>query len=259
MSMRQQQPTPGEDDERDHMDEIQHEEGELCRHDHEHEGLRNRYRKDVEVADQNISIPASSRHAEKTVAPFLTEHIPTQYNPMGAALRTSNQSPQEPSDDAKNTSTKFCYRHRPDLKCRRQVNEPSMEQLQNELASLSQSDQQAISHVWSLFSASPAKHRNLMLQGILSQCCFPQLSFISANVRDLIKIDFLSALPAELGFKILCYLDTHHSAKLLKSARDGAAWLTTMWCGTRCVNSISTGNVPNVDGACHCWRGNVCG
>jgi len=96
-----------------------------------------------------------------------------------------------------------------------------MEQLQNELASLSQSDQQAISHVWSLFSASPAKHRNLMLQGILTQCCFPQLSFISANVRDLIKIDFLSALPAELGFKILCYLDT---TSLCKAAQVSQRW-----------------------------------
>ena len=196
----------------------QHEDGELCRHDHEHDGLRNRYRKDVDAADQNISIPAGTKHAEQTVAPFLAKHIPMQYNPMGGAARTAMV--QEP-DETGQTNTKFCYRHQPDLKCRRQANEPSMEQLQNELATLSQSDQQAISHVWSLFSAAPAKHRNMMLQGILTQCCFPQLSFISANVRDLIKIDFCAALPAELGFKILCYLDT---TSLCKAAQVSQRW-----------------------------------
>ena len=67
--------------------------------------------------------------------------------------------------------------------------------------------------MWSLFSAAPSKHRNLMLQGILAQCRFPQLSFISSSVRNLIKIDFLAALPTELGFKILCYLDTTSDRK----------------------------------------------
>jgi len=60
-----------------------------------------------------------------------------------------------------------------------------------------------------------------MLQGILSTCCFPQLSFISSNVRNLIKIDFISALPAELGFKILCYLDT---TSLCKAAQVSRKW-----------------------------------
>ncbi|KAK1047324.1 hypothetical protein LTR74_017762 [Friedmanniomyces endolithicus] len=97
-------------------------------------------------------------------------------------------------------------------------------QPQTGLASLTQADQQAISHVWSLFSAAPAsKHRNLMLQGSSPSAAFPQLSFISANVRDLIKIDFLSALSAELDFKILCYLDTTSLCKVaqLRATRRG--------------------------------------
>jgi F-box/WD-40 domain protein MET30 len=77
-----------------------------------------------------------------------------------------------------------------------------------ELGNLSQSDQQSITHVWSIFSAAPAKQRNLILQGILSACCFPQLSFLSLALKDMINIDFLALLPPELGFKILCYLDT---------------------------------------------------
>ena len=63
----------------------------------------------------------------------------------------------------------------------------------------------------------------MMLQGILTQCCFPQLSFISASVRDLIKIDFLSALPPELGFQILCSLDT---TSLCKAAQVSRRWRT---------------------------------
>ena len=60
-----------------------------------------------------------------------------------------------------------------------------------------------------------------MLQGILTQCCFPQLSYLSACVRDLIRIDFVSALPPELSFKILSYLDT---ASLCKAAQVSRAW-----------------------------------
>lgn len=62
-----------------------------------------------------------------------------------------------------------------------------------------------------------------MLQGVLAQCCFPQLSFVSASVKNLIKIDFLSALPPELGFKILCHLDT---ASLCRAAQVSQRWRT---------------------------------
>ena len=237
----QQHPTPSLDEEEQEA-ELQRqyvEEGNLCRHDHDHDtGLRVRYKNDgdgIEGDEQmgnHLMSAGSSKRAEETVMPFLTEHIPNllQRCRCGgqAACRRTGSRPRSRSCSRhrsrpvpERANTQFCYRHRPDLKCRRQANEPSMDQLQNELATLSQSDQQAISHVWSLFSAAPAKHRNLMLQGILAQCCFPQLSLISANVRDLIKIDFLAALPAELGFKILCYLDT---TSLCKAAQVSTRW-----------------------------------
>ncbi|KAK5170328.1 uncharacterized protein LTR77_004915 [Saxophila tyrrhenica] len=194
-------------------------------------GIRNRYRRDIEEsAGQNIAIPGSATHAEKhTVMPFLAEHIPNSYNAVGSAPHAWTPQQKNESEDqqmildlqAERENTKFCYRHSPDMKCRRQANEPSMQDLQTSLSALSQSDQQAISHVWSLFSAAPEKHRNLMLQGILTQCCFPQLSYINSTLRDLIKIDFLGALPAELGFKILCYLDT---ASLCKAAQVSQRW-----------------------------------
>ena len=92
-----------------------------------------------------------------------------------------------------------------------------------ELETLSKDDQQGIAHVWTLFSAAPSKHRNLMLQGILTQCCFPQLSYLSTHVRELIRIDFLTALPTELSFKILCFLDT---TSLCKAAQVSQRWRT---------------------------------
>jgi F-box/WD-40 domain protein MET30 len=170
----------------------------------------------------------------KSVTSFLSKHIPQTYNPLA-------DRPTSPMASAPSADTKFCNRHRPDRKCRRQADEVSMEELQKvrtfvcpclsgttasltnpkQLGTLSQSDQQGISHVWSVFSAAPAKQRELMLQGILSVCCFPQLSFISAAVRDLIKIDFLALLPPELSFKILCSLDT---TSLTKAARVSRRW-----------------------------------
>ncbi|KAF7595389.1 hypothetical protein BBP40_006383 [Aspergillus hancockii] len=152
--------------------------------------------------------------ANENVAPFLVKHIPEQYGALGS--RRAGQP-----EDLSKVNSKFCYRHRPDLKCRRQADEPSMDKLQKDLETLPPSDQQGIAHVWSLFSAAPAKHRKLILQGIMAQCCFPQLSFVSATVRDLIRIDFITALPPEISFKILCYLDT---TSLCKAAQVSNRW-----------------------------------
>lgn len=171
--------------------------GDVCQDDHE-----------------NIALSASSKHAGQAIAPFLARHIPDQYAPDGGVDAQGNAKQKDPN-------TKYCYRHRPDLKCRRQANEPSMDQLQHELEDLSQADQQAIAHVWSVFSAAPAKQRNLMLQGILTQCCFSQLSYLSTSVRDLIRIDFLTALPPEISYKVLCSLDT---TSLCKAAQVSQRW-----------------------------------
>lgn len=72
---------------------------------------------------RDISLQANSKFAGQAVAPFLAEHIPDQYAPLGG-----NQGVRNP--EKKGLNTKYCYRHRPDLKCRRQVDEPSMAQLQ---------------------------------------------------------------------------------------------------------------------------------
>lgn len=75
------------------------------------------------VPDATYPSSAFGRQATRAIAPFLAEHIPEQYAPGGVHPQPSSR-PDEPN-------TKFCYRHRPDLKCRRQADEPSMDQLQN--------------------------------------------------------------------------------------------------------------------------------
>lgn len=55
----------------------------------------------------------------------------------------------------------------------------------------------------------------------MAQCCFTQLSFISASVRELIRIDFLTTFPPEISFKILSYLDT---ASLCRAAQVSRRW-----------------------------------
>ncbi|KAK8074982.1 E3 ubiquitin ligase complex SCF subunit scon-2 [Apiospora hydei] len=161
----------------------------------------------------------SQQAVGQTVAPFLREHIPGIYAPVGkpdtpamALARTK---------DNKDPNSKFCYRHAPDSKCRKAADENKMALIQSEMEMLPSADQQAIAHVWSLFSAAPTKHRELMLQGIVTQCCFPQLSLVSREVSEQLKIDFLSALPTELSFKILSSLDC---VSLCKAAQVSRRW-----------------------------------
>lgn len=182
----------------------------LPEHEHEHE---HEYSTDRHKVMTSASMAKLAPHA---IAPFLAKHVPAQYAPLGGADRLQS-SAENPGD----LNSKYCYRHRPDMLCRKQADEPSMEALQKDLEAMPQEDRQGIVQVWSLFSAAPSKHRELMLQGILAQCCFPQLSFLSANVRELIRIDFLAALPAEVSFRVLSFLDT---TSLCKAAQVSQKW-----------------------------------
>lgn len=159
-------------------------------------------------------ISMSSTLISRTVTPFLKEHIPSLYAPIG-------KPGNEETTKAKDPNTRYCYRHRPDSKCRRAADEAKMIMIQRELDKHTSDDQQAITHVWSLFSAAPSRQRELMLQGLLAQLCFPQLSLVSREVHEALKIDFITALPVELSQKILCYLDT---VSLTKAAQVSQRW-----------------------------------
>lgn len=77
--------------------------------------------------DATIKISSMSKIADQMVAPYLAKHIPEQYAPQGQQPPSGTANPQ---DQVKDPNTKYCYRHRPDSKCRRTADEPTMENLQ---------------------------------------------------------------------------------------------------------------------------------
>jgi hypothetical protein len=73
------------------------------------------------------AIPADTTESvKKDVGPFLSKHIPQQYGPQG-----TKELQETPNHDGERGNTRYCYRHRPDVKCRRPADEPTMEQLQS--------------------------------------------------------------------------------------------------------------------------------
>ena len=85
--------------------------------------------------EANIStISTNTKFAEQTVTPFLAQHIPAQH-PLPEDSEDSDDThqvdlSQDVPSKVDNSKKNYCYRHRPGLKCRRQVDEPSMDQLQ---------------------------------------------------------------------------------------------------------------------------------
>lgn len=61
----------------------------------------------------------------KTLSPFLKEHIPDLYAPVGKNIHDETHFPKAMTS-AKDTNTRLCYRHRPDSKCRRAADETKM-------------------------------------------------------------------------------------------------------------------------------------
>ncbi|KAF9584842.1 hypothetical protein BGW38_004958 [Lunasporangiospora selenospora] len=157
---------------------------------------------------------------------------PTKENILPSSFPTLTWSEQSnAANKAAKAEKRLCYRHRPDLRSKRAADEIQLEQLQQEIMRLPQIDQQIISHIWSLFGSAPASHRQLVLSGLLTQCCVPQLSFLSNHLQPLLRIDFLSITPPEIAFRILSYLDATslcHAAQVCKSwkrlADDDVVW-----------------------------------
>ncbi|KAG0203624.1 hypothetical protein BGX28_004147 [Mortierella sp. GBA30] len=157
---------------------------------------------------------------------------PTEENLLPATFPTLSWS-EESSADKKTAKAekRLCYRHRPDLRSKRAADEIQLDELQQDIKRLPHQDQQIITHIWSLFGSAPASHRQLVLSGLLTQCCVPQLSFLSTHLQPLLRIDFLSILPPEIALRILSYLDATslcHAAQVCKSwkrlADDDVVW-----------------------------------
>ncbi|KAI0854852.1 putative E3 ubiquitin ligase complex SCF subunit sconB, partial [Xylaria cubensis] len=130
-------------------------------------------------------------------------------------------TPPEETALVQSSNRPFCYRHRPDLAYQRLADKASIQELQQKLENLPQSRQQDISSIWHFFSNAPEEERHLILDGILAQCCFSQLSHLSTSVKALIRIDFLAVLPSEIAIRILQYLD---ATTLSKAAQVSQLW-----------------------------------
>jgi F-box/WD-40 domain protein MET30 len=100
---------------------------------HDHDGIGMRTRHQFEEAEAREPAfehregrylnKAATKQSEKMMTPFLAQHIPRQYNPLGGDRHLHDEIISQPN-------TKYCYRHRPDVLCRRQADEPTMDQLQ---------------------------------------------------------------------------------------------------------------------------------
>ncbi|KAK3845914.1 MAG: WD40-repeat-containing domain protein [Linnemannia gamsii] len=157
---------------------------------------------------------------------------PSEHNLLPSTFPTLTWSEQSSLHHNVSLGEKrLCYRHRPDLRSKRAADEFQLEELQQDIKLLPSHDQQIISHIWSLFGSAPASHRQLVLSGLLTQCCVPQLSFLSNHLQPLLRIDFLTILPPEISLRILSHLDATslcHAAQVCKSWRrladDDVVW-----------------------------------
>jgi F-box/WD-40 domain protein MET30 len=77
-------------------------------------------------------------------------------------------------------------------------------------------EREAVNTVWANFSASPHPRRALILQGLLTMCCFSQLSLLVDQLSYIIRIDPFSVLPHEVSLRVLTTSTPLHSAGLLK-------------------------------------------
>ncbi|RSH85891.1 uncharacterized protein EHS24_004076 [Apiotrichum porosum] len=110
---------------------------------------------------------------------------------------------------------KLCVRHK------QMANQNVNAKLQKSLDSLPVPERAAITNLWSTFSAAPHHKRKLILEGILTMCCFSQLSHLSDSLNRIIRIDPFSLLPREVSLRILGYLD---AMSLGRAAQVSRTW-----------------------------------
>lgn len=121
---------------------------------------------------------------------------------------------------------RFCYRHNPDVQSSPTHTDCYKQDLQrfkkvnHEISKLAPTHQSEVHHLISTYTKCNDKVRKLILDGILTGSCFPQLSYVASEVQKMIKIDFISTLPMELSLKILSYLDCQSLCNAARVCRN---------------------------------------
>ncbi|KAJ9124225.1 hypothetical protein QFC22_001023 [Naganishia vaughanmartiniae] len=93
--------------------------------------------------------------------------------------------------------------------------------LQKSLDTLPVQERAAITALWSTFSSSPHFKRKIILEGILTMCCFSQLSHLSEALSQIIRVDPFTLFPREVCLRVLGYLD---AISLGKAAQVSKQW-----------------------------------
>lgn len=84
-------------------------------------------------------------------------------------------------------------------------------------------EREVVNSIWSNFSSSPHPRRELILHGLLTMCCFSQLSLLTEQLAHLIRIDPFTVFPREVSLKVLGYLD---ATSLCRAAQVTKKWKT---------------------------------
>lgn len=89
-------------------------------------------RRPEEMDDRSRSNNMPSNLANQAVTPYLKEHVPTLYAPV-SKLESSHAHSHDHEHESfsQNFNSKYCYRHRPDLKCRKTADEDKMAMIQS--------------------------------------------------------------------------------------------------------------------------------
>ncbi|KAI0073400.1 WD40 repeat-like protein [Panus rudis PR-1116 ss-1] len=126
-----------------------------------------------------------------------------------------NKVPPMTPPSTQPTPRKLCVRHQ------RMADEGTNLKLQQALDALPVEEREAVNAIWTNFSSSPHPRRALILQGLLTMCCFSQLSLLTEQLAQLIRIDPFAILPREVLLKILGYLD---ATSLCRAAQVSKQW-----------------------------------
>lgn len=155
------------------------------------------------------SIPSSSNSVPSLTAPAMVAGVAQDHE-----MRDESSVASHSSDTVLSTR-KLCVRHK------RMADEGANVAMQQSLDALPVSEREAVNRIWSTFSSSSHPSRALILKGILTMCCFSQLSLLSQELQNIIRIDPFTVLPSEISLRVLGYLD---AISLGRAAQVSRKW-----------------------------------
>ncbi|EEB05195.1 F-box/WD repeat protein Pof1 [Schizosaccharomyces japonicus yFS275] len=133
----------------------------------------------------------------------------------------SNMAPSAAPQD--NSKDKVCYRHLYEREFIAKGEKGRMPlkpiDIQKDMDVLDDKSRSKIEHIWDEFKDLSVFEQRVVLQGIFNNSCSSLLSFASASLQSLVRLDFISLLPVEISFKILSYLDARSLCKAAQVCR----------------------------------------